>query len=431
MAVIQKITAREILDSRSNPTIETTIVLDNGLSSSYANPNSGSAIGEYEAVELKDNDKNRYRGMGLLYATGYINKVIGPGLVGVDPSRQEEIDTWMIKNDGTDRKEKFGGNTLHSLSFALARAAAQSQNIPLYQYIQLLYRKTGGKKELKTIPAPIFNVINGGKHGAGNLDFQEFQIIPASSKPFAEALQIGSELYHQVKLVLIDKNAIHSVGDEGGYAPNLYTNLDAFEIIKQAVKTSPHRFGQDIFIGLDVAADHFYSKDHYKIKDKQQALRTIDFIDYLVDLNNQYHLLMLEDALFSDDWNGWKKLTTKLGEGVMIVGDDLVATNLNRLKKAQSEQACTGVLVKPNQAGTLTETLRVVKFAQDNGFKVTVSHRSGETTDDFVADLAVGVQCDYVKFGAPARGERVVKYNRLLRIAEEFTHEETTRTTDT
>ena len=348
--------------------------------------------------------------------------------MGVDPSRQVEIDEWLAKVDGTDQMERFGGNTILSISQGLARAAAYSLQMSLYQYINSLYAQLGSQVSITRVPAPIFNVINGGKHGAGNLDFQEFHIIPASSKPYPASLQMGVELYHRVRKVLIDKNAIHSVGDEGGYAPNLYTNLDAFEIIMQAVRNTPYQFGEDVFIGLDVASDHFYKKDHYKIRDKQQAMRTDDFIAYLVDLNNQYHLLMLEDPLYGDDWNGWKKLTTQLGEDVIIVGDDLIATNLERLKKAHQEQACTGVLVKPNQAGTLTETLKVIQFAQKNNFKVTVSHRSGETVDDFIADLAVGVQCDYVKFGAPARGERVTKYNRLLSIAADLTHEETSST---
>ncbi|KKR49427.1 MAG: enolase, enolase [Microgenomates group bacterium GW2011_GWC1_41_8] len=427
MALISSITSREILDSRANPTIETSILLDSGVAVSSSVP-SGAAIGKYEVIELRDNNKDRYMGLGVTKAVAYINKVIGPGLVGVDPSRQVEIDEWLAKVDGTDQMERFGGNTILSISQGLARAAAYSLQMSLYQYINSLYAQLGSQVSITRVPAPIFNVINGGKHGAGNLDFQEFHIIPASSKPYPASLQMGVELYHRVRKVLIDKNAIHSVGDEGGYAPNLYTNLDAFEIIMQAVRNTPYQFGEDVFIGLDVASDHFYKKDHYKIRDKQQAMRTDDFIAYLVDLNNQYHLLMLEDPLYGDDWNGWKKLTTQLGEDVIIVGDDLIATNLERLKKAHQEQACTGVLVKPNQAGTLTETLKVIQFAQKNNFKVTVSHRSGETVDDFIADLAVGVQCDYVKFGAPARGERVTKYNRLLSIAADLTHEETSST---
>ena len=259
MALISSITSREILDSRANPTIETSILLDSGVAVSSSVP-SGAAIGKYEVIELRDNNKDRYMGLGVTKAVAYINKVIGPGLVGVDPSRQVEIDEWLAKVDGTDQMERFGGNTILSISQGLARAAAYSLQMSLYQYINSLYAQLGSQVSITRVPAPIFNVINGGKHGAGNLDFQEFHIIPASSKPYPASLQMGVELYHRVRKVLIDKNAIHSVGDEGGYAPNLYTNLDAFEIIMQAVRNTPYQFGEDVFIGLDVASDHFIKR---------------------------------------------------------------------------------------------------------------------------------------------------------------------------
>jgi enolase len=420
MAKISSIKAREILDSRAVPTIETTVQLDNGATGTSAVP-SGASVGQYEAIELRDLDKNRFAGKGVLKATEYVNKVIGPGLTGVDSSRQIDIDNWLVKVDGTEQKSKFGANSLLSISQAIAKAESVSLSTPLYAYINSLYASVGGKETIVKIPTPIFNVINGGKHGTGNLDFQEFHYIPSTAKLFPDALRIGAELYRQVKKVLKDKNAITSVGDEGGYAPDLYTNLDAFEILMQTVRESSYQFGEDIFLGLDVAASVFYNKERYKIKDKQQPLSSDAFIEYYKDLNDQYHLLLLEDALSDDDWEGWKKLNSLLKDSVVLIGDDLLVTNSNRLQKAIAEQACGGILVKPNQIGTVTETLRVIKRAKDANFKVVVSHRSGETTDDFIADFSVGVQSDYAKFGAPARGERVVKYNRLLQISTEIT----------
>lgn len=419
MAKIQQIKAREILDSRGNPTIETTVVLDDD-SLGIASVPSGASLGKYEAVEFRDNDSNRYGGVGVLKAVHNVNALLGPGLTGVDPQRQFEIDKWMTKIDGTPYKSKYGANAILSISLSICKAAASSQKLPLYLYIKELLKNTGLAVEIKKIPGPIFNVINGGKHGAGNLDFQEFHLIPASSKSYKEALKIGVEVYHKIKEVLINKNAIHSVGDEGGFAPDLYTNLDALEIIMQAVKESPYRFGDAIFLGLDLAAGHFLKNHHYKIRDKQQALNSQQFVNYLLELNSQYHPLMLEDPLGDDDWLGWQNLVKKIGSEVIIIGDDLLATNPKRLKRAIAEKACGGILIKPNQIGTVTETLEVVKIAKENDFKIVVSHRSGETNDTFIADFAVGVQSDYVKFGAPARGERVVKYNRLLEIEEEL-----------
>jgi len=419
MAKITQITAHEIIDSRANPTIETKIVLDDGTIATASVP-SGASVGQHEAIELRDGDPNRYLSMGVSKAVYHVSSILGPGLVGVDPTQQIEIDRWMIKVDGTPNKSRFGANAILSISMALARAASMSLRMPLYIYIQELFKKLGGNSPITKIPTPIFNVINGGKHGAGNLDFQEFHLIPSTAKQFSEALQMGVELYHRVKKVLIDKNAVHSVGDEGGFAPDLYTNLDALEILTQAVKESRYQFGEDAFIGLDIAASNFYSKDRYKIRDKPQAITREQYIDFLVDLNNQYHLLMLEDPIAEDDWDGWKMVMGKIGQSAILVGDDLLVTNLDRLKKAIKEKACSAILVKPNQIGTLSETLEVIKTAKENNFKTIASHRSGETTDSFIADFAVGAQTDYVKFGAPARGERVVKYNRLLDIESEL-----------
>lgn len=427
MAKITQITAHEIIDSRANPTIETRIVLDDGTIATASVP-SGASVGQHEAIELRDNDPLRFNSMGVSKAVYHVSSILGPGLIGVDPTQQIEIDRWMIKVDGTPNKSRFGANAILSISLALARASATSLHMPLYFYIQELFKKIGGNSPITKIPTPIFNVINGGKHGAGNLDFQEFHLIPSTAKPFSEAFQMGVELYHKVKKVLMDKNAIHSVGDEGGFAPDLYTNLDALEILTQAVKESRYQFGEDAFIGLDVAASNFYKKDLYKIRDKPQAISREQYIDFLVDLNNQYHLLLLEDPLSEDDWEGWKMLMGKIGQAVVMVGDDLLVTNMDRLKKAIKEKACSAILIKPNQIGSLTETLDVVKTAKENGFKTIASHRSGETTDSFIADFAVGAQTDYVKFGAPARGERVVKYNRLLDIESELLAQSQTQT---
>lgn len=419
MAKITKIQAWEILDSRGNPTIETEVFLDNGLDSVASVP-SGASLGKYEALELRDQDLSRFNGLGVSKAVKIVNEVLGPGLIGVDPTRQFDIDRWLIKVDGTDNKSRFGANSILSISLAVCKAAAVSLQIPLYRYVNKLINDLGIKVAITRIPGPLFNVINGGKHGAGNLDFQEFHIIPASSNTYSNALRIGAEVYQKIKEVLKIKNAIHSVGDEGGFAPDLSTNLDALEAITQAVKETPYRFGVDIFLGLDVAASHFLRDHLYHIRDTQKPYDTRQFIEYLLELNNQYHLLMLEDALSDDDWKGWQELMEKLGKTVIIVGDDLLASNPLRLKRAIKEKSASAVLVKPNQIGTVSETLDVVKIAKENNFKVIVSHRSGETNDTFIADFAVGVAADYVKFGAPARGERVIKYNRLLRIEHEL-----------
>lgn len=419
MAKIVGVKAREILDSRGDPTIETLIALNDGTVGSCAIP-SGTSLGKYEAVELRDNDMERYYGMGVLRAVDNVNRLIGPALINVESTRQSEIDNWLIHIDGTKNKAKLGANALLSISLSIAAATAISLKLPLYLYINQIFAGLGGKVKVTKIPTPVFNVINGGKHGAGNLDFQEFHVIPASAKKYAEGLRIVVEIYNQIKEVLIKSNAIHSVGYEGGFAPNLYTNLDALEVIMQGVKNSRYLFGEDVFLGLDVAASQFYKNKMYSIRDKQKPFSTDGFIDYLVELNNQYHLLTLEDPLSDDDWSGWQRLTERLGKTVILVGDDLLATNSERLHKAIKEKACTAVLIKPNQIGTLTETLQVVKIAKENNFVTVVSHRSGETNDTFIADLAVGIQSDYVKFGAPARGERVVKYNRLLVIEEEL-----------
>src|SRR3989344_1164004 len=418
MVSIKNITAIEILDSRGNPTVETTVTLSNDMSAVASVP-SGASVGKYEAVELRDEDANRYGGMGVTKAVDNVNRVIAPKLKGLDIVKQGLIDSTMQDLDGSNNKSVLGANAILSVSEAVCKAAAKTVNLPLYSYIAELI-KGSLPGAIEKMPTPTFNIINGGKHGAGNLEIQEFHVIPATIKPYHVALQIGEEIYQKLKAVLISRNAIHSVGDEGGFAPNLYTNTDALEAIMEAIKMTKYKFGFEIFLGLDVAANHLIKENYYHIKDRPTALNSDEFIDYLMDVHKEYHLLMLEDPLADDDWKGWSKITDKLGREVIMVGDDLLATNYERLKKAINDKACSAILVKPNQIGTISETLAVITLAQKNDFKTIVSHRSCETNDSFIADLAVGVVADYVKFGAPARGERIAKYNRLLEIEREL-----------
>lgn len=418
MVTITKITAMEILDSRGNPTIETALELSNGTSANASVP-SGASVGKYEAKELRDNDPKRYNGMGVLKAVQNVNEIIAPKIIGMDPVKQGEIDALMMALDGTNDKSNLGANAILSVSLAACKAAAKAVNLPIYRYINELINGAL-PTSIDRMPTPTFNIINGGKHGAGNLDFQEFHIVPASTKSYHDGLRMGEEIYQQLKNVLIQRNAIHSVGDEGGFAPNLYTNLDALEAIMEAIRATSYRFGFEIFLGLDVAASNFKKEELYHIKDRPTPLSTDEFTQFLVDLHQTYHLLLLEDPLSEDDWTGWRTITDKLGKEVLIVGDDILVTNPDRLQKAINERACSAILVKPNQIGTVSETLNVIKIAKQNDIKVVVSHRSGETTDTVIADLAVGVSAEYVKFGAPARGERIAKYNRLLHIEKEL-----------
>jgi len=417
MSKIHTIKATEILDCRGIPTIETTVWLDTGEAAASSVPTSTST-GTGEAKELRDNDPNRYNGLGVQKAVELINTTINDKLKEQDPSNQGNIDSMLLELDGTPDKSKLGANTILSVSQAVLKAAAASYKVPVYRYLALKYQLAPADS-LK-IPTPSFNMINGGKHGAGNLDFQEFILIPSSRYPFHQGLQIGVEIFYSLEQALITKNAIHSTGVEGGYAPNLFTNLDALEIIMQAIKNTRHQYGHDVFLGLDVAANSFYKGGKYAIKDRSQAFSSKEFIDYYKDLNDEYHIFSLEDPLVEDDWSGWSELTQELGDKVLIVGDDLLTTNKEHVQRAITQKACTSILVKPNQMGTITETVEVIKIAKDAGWTVFVSARSGETTDYFIADFAVGVGADYAKFGAPSRGERIIKYNRLLRIEHEL-----------
>lgn len=417
-SIIHSISSREILDSRGNPTLEVTVILNSGYRGTAAVP-SGASIGKYEAMELRDNDQARYAGRGVLTAVKNIAQRINPLLKGVDARNQPEIDKRMIALDGTPNKSILGANSILGVSLAASVAVANHQRTPLYKYLNLL--ANGGKPaRMNRIPTPTFNVINGGKHGGGNLDFQEYHIVPASNKSFHEALQVGVELYHSVGELLRTRGAVRATGDEGGFAPNLSTNMDALEILTEVIRTSRYRFGVDVFFGLDIAASSFHTDRGYQIKDRPIAYSTNEFIDYITELHKLFRLLMVEDPLSEDDWDGWIKINKELGADVLMIGDDLLTTNPQRLLHAIDKKACSAILLKPNQIGTLTEFLDVVAIAKKNDIKTIVSHRSGETNDSFVSDLAVAVQSDYVKFGAPARGERVAKYNRLLAIESEL-----------
>lgn len=414
MATIKHIWAREILDSRGLPTVEVAGQLDTGQVAVFSVP-AGASTGSHEAIELRDQDNDRFYGKGVLKAVENVNTVLAQAVIGKDPANQEEIDNILLNLDGTPNKSKLGANAILAISGLNLRLGAIANNLTLYSWVFNLAKNMGININFK-IPTPIFNVINGGMHGASNLDFQEFHIIPISTKPYSDSLRMAVEIYMIVGDNLRQKGAIHSVGDEGGFAPNLFTNMDALELLVESIKQTKYNLGRDVFLGLDVAASVFYKNGSYHIKDKVSSFDKSAMIEYYKNLNDQYHLALLEDPLYEDDWDGWKKITELLSSQTIIVGDDLLVTNPEKVQKAVVEKACTAVLVKPNQVGTISETLKVIKIAKEGGLKIIVSHRSGETNDWLIADFAVGVGADYIKFGAPARGERVAKYNRLLSI---------------
>lgn len=419
MSKITKLWSREILDSRGIPTVETACMIESGAVAVSSVP-AGTSTGTHEGVELRDGDKARFLGQGVLKAVENVNNILGPSIVGMEATDQLGIDGKLVSVDGTENKSKYGANAILSVSEVVAKVGAIDANKQLYAYIFGLAQK-GGITQKVRMPIPLFNMINGGLHGAGNLDFQEFWVIPASSKTFSEGLQMGVEIYQTIGENLHRRGAIHSVGHEGGYAPNLFTNADAFEVFVESVKQTPYQFGRDVFLGLDVAANSFFRDGQYSIKDNTSPMDDNQMLDYYRGLWDQYKIAVLEDAFAEDAWDSWKKLYKELCSSVLIVGDDLLATNLKRLQKAVAEKACNAVVVKPNQIGTVSETLQFTKIAREAGCKIVVSHRSGETNDTFIADFAVGVGAEYIKSGAPARGERVAKYNRLAAIEYEIT----------
>ncbi len=411
MTKITRVIAREILDSRATPTIEVSVLTDSGSFGTASIP-SGASTGKNEDVELRDGDPSRYMGLGVLKAVNNVNTIIGPKLVGMEIGEQEKLDQFMINLDGTPNESKLGANAILGISIACLKASANSYKMPLFQYIGSRYRPN----VQLSIPGPLFNLINGGKHGAGNLDFQEFHVTPSTRMPYSDALRAGTEIWLSLKQELIHRNAVHSVGDEGGFAPNLFTNADALELMALVIKNSTYRLGVDLYLGLDVAADEIVKNGVYNIKDSPKPLDRDGMIELYKSLVKDYGLLGIEDGLDQDDWTGWTKLMQAIPDGVMIIGDDLVTTNAKRLQEAIDKKSCNAVIVKPNQIGTVTETIELMNLAEKNKITQIASHRSGETNDSFIADFAVGMGAHYAKFGAPDRGERVAKYNRLLEI---------------
>jgi enolase len=410
MPKIKKISALEVLDSRGNPTVKATIVLDNNISSSAAIP-SGASTGTYEALELRDKDK-RYGGLGVLNACENINKKINKKLLGFDASDQKKIDAAMIELDATEKKSNLGANAMLAVSLASARAAAMAKNLPLYKYLTKKY----GFKSPKKIPTAFFNILNGGAHADSGLSVQEFQIIPQKFKSFSEKLRAASEIFHKLKTLLANAGYPVGIGDEGGFAPQLDSHSDAFEYIQKAIEEAGYK--NKVALGIDAAASSFFNENekNYTLKPENSSLEADRLISLYQEWMRKYNIISLEDGLSEDDFENWKKLGQKLEKNILIIGDDLLATNMDRLKKALSFSAVNTAIVKPNQIGTLTETMEFIKLCQKNEIKTVVSHRSGETDDSFIADLAVAAGSEFVKFGAPCRGERTVKYNRLLEI---------------
>ncbi len=416
MAKIKSIHARQILNAKGEPTIETTVILNDGAVGIASCP-TGTSTGTSEAAELRDRDPAHFQGLGVMKAVQNIEGTIFENLNGIDADKQQMIDRTMIELDGTQNKARLGANTMLSVSMAVAKAAAKSSVLPLYLYLRDFIKKEN--TELK-IPIPAFNILNGGKHAGENLDFQEFMVVPASSKPYHESVEMGMTIYHNLKNLLTRNNLPTLIGDEGGFAPILQTNEDALAFIAEAVSTSNLRLGYDVFLGLDAAATGFYKNQHYKIRDKSGLLTAHDIIPFYLDLVKKYHLLYLEDPLAEDDWDGWAEMGKSTSPETIIIGDDLTVTNPYRLQMAIDKKAIGGIIIKPNQIGTVIEALAVVEVARVAGLKIIVSHRSGETNDDFIADFAVAVSADYVKFGPPVRGERVAKHNRLLEIERQL-----------
>lgn len=377
MAKIARIWAKEILDSRGIPTVETACMLESGHISTASVP-AGTSTGTHEALELRDLDPKRYLGKGVLQAVSNVNSLLGPAVIGMEATDQEGIDARLRGLDGTENKTKYGANSILSISMAASKAGAIAAKQNLYVWINFLAQRAGLTPPLR-MPTPLFNMINGGLHGAGNLDFQEFHVIPASSKAFSQSIQAGVEIYLTLGEALARRGAIHSVGNEGGYAPNLFTNADALEVLVESIKQTSYSLGRDVFLGLDVAANSFAKAGEYVIKDKSSPMDENAMLEYYKSLNEQYRLAVLEDALSEDAWGGWKKLNELLSSQVLIVGDDLLATNPKRVEKAISEKSCNAILVKPNQIGTVSQTLEVIKMSRDAGWKIIVSHRSGET----------------------------------------------------
>ena len=413
MSYILDVFAREILDSRGNPTVEVEVMLESGVIARAAVP-SGASTGAFEAVELRDGDKARYMGKGVLDAINNVNEVLAPEVVGMNANDQVRIDKKMIEIDGTPNKGRLGANAILGVSMAVAKAAAANAGLSLYQYL--------GGVNAKTLPVPMMNILNGGEHADNNVDIQEWMVMPVGAKSFAEALRMGAEIYHNLKKVLQDRNLGTGVGDEGGFAPDLGTNEDALKVIMEAIEKAGYKPGEDIKLAVDAAATEMYDKEagKYILKGEGLEMTSEEFVDYYADLVDRYPLVSIEDGLDEEDWDGWNLMVEKLGDKIQIVGDDLFVTNTERLSRGIEEGSANSILIKVNQIGTITETLDAIKMAKEAGMTSVISHRSGETADSIIADLAVAVNAGQIKTGAPARIDRVEKYNQLLRIEEEL-----------
>ena len=415
MAKIVDIKGREVLDSRGNPTVEADVLLDNGIIGSACAP-SGASTGSREALELRDGDKSRYLGKGVLKAVANINGPIKDLLKGMDPSDQKALDLAMIKLDGTENKGCLGANAILAVSLAAAKAAAQDQDLPLYAHIANL----NGTPGVYSMPVPMMNIINGGEHADNNVDIQEFMVQPVGAKSFSEGLRMGTEIFHHLKAVLKARGLSTAVGDEGGFAPNLASNEDALKVISEAVANAGYTLGTDVTLALDCAASEFYEDGKYNLSGEGQVFNSEGFAEYLKGLTQRYPIISIEDGLDESDWDGWKILTDKIGEKVQLVGDDLFVTNTKILKEGIDKKIANSILIKFNQIGTLTETLEAIQMAKAAGYTAVISHRSGETEDSTIADLAVGTSAGQIKTGSLCRSDRVSKYNQLLRIEEQL-----------
>ena len=411
MKSIKSIKGRQIFDSRGNPTVEVEVGLADGSVGCAAVP-SGASTGSHEAVELRDGDSSAFRGLGVSKAVNNIREIIAPAIIGMSAVDQVAIDQKMIGLDGTPSKSKLGANAILGVSLAVAHAAANSQGMPLYRYL--------GGEAARLLPVPLMNIVNGGKHAEDSVDLQEFMVLPVGARNFAHALQIGTEVYHSLKKVLKSRGANTSVGDEGGFAPRLATNREAVEVILSAIEAAGYKPGKECYIALDPASTEFYKDGKYVLAKEGVSYTSAEMVDYYSKLVSEYPIISIEDGMAEDDWEGWKLLRQKLGDKVQLVGDDLYTTNRERLSRGIAENASNSILIKLNQIGTLTETLAVMEMAKKAGWTSVVSHRSGETEDTTISDLAVAMNTGEIKAGAPCRSERVAKYNRLLRIEEEL-----------
>jgi enolase len=410
-SIIADIFAREILDSRGNPTVEVDVLLEDGTLGRAAVP-SGASTGAFEAVELRDGDAERYLGKGVTRAVENVNELLGPELIGYDAADQLGVDQAMLELDGTPNKEKMGANAILGISLATARAAAEYAGLPLYQYI--------GGCFARQLPVPMMNILNGGKHADNNVDIQEFMVVPAGAKSFSHALRMGTEVFHHLKSVLKKKGMNTAVGDEGGFAPHLGSNEEALQVIMEAVKAAGYRPGEDIFLALDAAATEFFKNGKYVLAGEGVTKSAAEMVEFYAGLADRYPIISIEDGLAEDDWEGWKLLTERLGRRVQIVGDDLFVTNPRRLAKGIELGVANSILIKLNQIGTITETMETMEMARQAGYTAVVSHRSGETEDAIIADFVVATNAGQIKTGAPSRTDRVAKYNQLLRLEEEL-----------